>query len=171
MLGLPIHGFKRRDWASHAMVYFFSWLAFSIILLNAPFSDHTAPEVGSFVAGTFNSNATVTVPPAGSLACYPGTPGTTLHIPTSANNTLYIIFRATDNVGVRNITVNWRNANVTYRSVAGQANVCKGSAVPTFFQDTYSFNAAYGSGPFLLSVAATDISGLTATSSIMVASP
>jgi hypothetical protein len=171
MLGLPIHGFKRRDWASHAMVYFFSWLAFSIILLNAPFSDHTAPVVGSFVAGTFSSNTTVTTPPAGSMGCFAGSPGSTIHIPSSGNNTVYVIFRATDNVGIRNVTARIPSGNLTTTSVAGRPNVCKGSTVSTLFVDTYAVSVGVGTLSFVLWVTATDLNGLTATESVSVASP
>jgi len=170
MLGLPIHGFKRRDWASHAMVYFFSWLAFSILLLNVPFSDHTAPVVGSFEVGTFSSNLTTTVPPAGSMACHPGTPGTAVLIPPTGNNTVYVIFRATDNVAMRNVSAKLGSMNLTLTPVAGEANVCIGSTSPTFYADTYAVSFAFATGSLILSVTATDTSGLTATSSITIRS-
>ena len=171
MVGLPIHGFKRRDWASHAMVYFFSWLAFSIILLNAPFSDHTAPEIGSFQVGTFTPRANMTAPSAGSMACFTGTQGTTIRIPVSTNTTVYFTFRATDNVGVSNVTAKKDGANLSLTSVAGLAYVCSGSTQTTFYADTYAVSFGYGPGPFQVSITARDTGGRGATAAISIASP
>ena len=42
-LGIAVKGFKRRDWTGHGITYFFSWLAFWILLLNPPFGDFTTP--------------------------------------------------------------------------------------------------------------------------------
>ena len=38
--------FERRDWLGHGSTFFFSWLAFWILLLNAPFVDLTNPVIG-----------------------------------------------------------------------------------------------------------------------------
>lgn len=38
--------FERRDWIGHGSTFFFSWLAFWILLLNAPFVDLTSPVIG-----------------------------------------------------------------------------------------------------------------------------
>jgi len=37
--------FERRDWLGHGSTFFFSWLAFWILLLNAPFVDLTNPVI------------------------------------------------------------------------------------------------------------------------------
>src|SRR5207244_5027518 len=34
LIGIKTESFKRRDWIGHGITYFFSWLAFWIILLN-----------------------------------------------------------------------------------------------------------------------------------------
>src|SRR5256885_6411719 len=47
LLGFKTESFKRRDWIGHGITYFFSWLAFWIILLNPPFSDHVPPTIQS----------------------------------------------------------------------------------------------------------------------------
>jgi len=38
--------FERRDWLGHGSTFLFSWLAFWILLLNAPFVDLTNPVIG-----------------------------------------------------------------------------------------------------------------------------
>src|SRR5256885_16393076 len=45
MIGISIDAFKRRDWTGHGITYFFSWLAFWILLLNSPFGDFTNPTI------------------------------------------------------------------------------------------------------------------------------
>ncbi len=170
MLGLPIHGFKRRDWLSHASIYFFSWLAFSILLLNAPFGDHTAPVVGSFEAGSFNANSTLTIPAAGTLYCIPASPGQEITVPaaTQSNKSLYLIFRATDNVGVQSVTATVNNINVTFVSLAGGANLCKGTNLPAIPADTYGLDIPIsGTTRFRVSITAKDTSGLSTTSEVI----
>jgi hypothetical protein len=45
--------FERRDWLGHGSTFFFSWLAFWILLLNAPFVDLTNPAISvTAFAGT-----------------------------------------------------------------------------------------------------------------------
>jgi len=167
MLGLPIHGFKRRDWASHAMVYFFSWLAFSILLLNAPFGDHTTPVVGSFEVGSSN----ITTPGARSIYCFSATPGTPARVPATGNATVYVIFRATDNVGIRDVMAQVDNVNATPTLVADQPSVCVNSATPTFLPNTYSLTFPNPNTGFVVSVSVTavDTSGQTAKASIQIA--
>ncbi len=169
MLGLPIHGFKRRDWASHAMVYFFSWLAFSILLLNAPFSDHTYPVVGSFQAGTFTPSGSATLPPAGSVACYaPGSDGA-IHLPASSNSTVLVLFRATDNVGISRV-----NATVpgvpaaTLVAVGGVADYCSSAAGANFPPDTFAVRVPLQASQWTVQVTAVDTSGLRTAGSVQV---
>ena len=166
MLGLPIHGFKRRDWASHAMVYFFSFLAFSIILLNAPFGDHTYPEIGSFQAGTFDPGGSLTVPAPGSMYCYAGTPGSTVTVPGSGNQTVYLIFRATDNAAVRDLQVRLANANLTATPVANEPDACVGSSLTVYMPDTYAVAFSNTGSPFHVTITATDSAGLSTTASL-----
>lgn len=169
MIGLPIHGFKRRDWLSHASVYFFSWLAFSILLLNAPFGDHTSPVVGSFEVGSFNAGGNLTIPASGTLWCIPATPGQPVTVPASAqsNKSIYVIFRATDNVAVRSVNATLDGNPVSFTSLAGATSLCKGTsgAMPP---DTYGFAISIAGGPYVVSVKAVDTSDLIATSSITI---
>jgi hypothetical protein len=168
MLGLPIHGFKRRDWMSHASIYFFSWLAFSILLLNAPFGDHTSPVVGSFEVGSFNSAGNLTVPAAGTLWCIPASPAQSVNVPAGTNKSLYVIFRATDNVAVRSVAVTVNSANQTYTSLAGAESLCLGAGLQPFPPDTYGFSISIAKTQYSVSVTAVDTSGLSTTESIVV---
>ncbi len=171
LLGLPIHGFKRKDWASHAMVYFFSWLAFTILLLNPPFGDHTYPVVGSFQVGTFNGSGSNPTPANNSVFCYGGDPGSTVRAPPGGNSTVYVIFRATDDVAVGNVTASYNLGPLSVIPVSGQPNACKGAPNPTYYPDTYvlSFPLGLGgTGPYTVTVTATDTSGLRTVASIEV---
>ena len=170
MLGLPIHGFKRRDWASHAMVYFFSWLAFSILLLNAPFSDHTYPVVSSFQAGTFTPRGSATLPPPASVGCYaPGSDGA-IHLPPFTNSTILILFRATDNVAVRTVNASVSGvAAVRVVPVVGAADFCSTGAGLTFPVDRYAATFLFQGGTnWAIQVTAVDTAGLPTTASVQV---
>ena len=170
VFGLPIHGFKRRDWMSHASVYFFSWLAFSIVLLNAPFGDHTNPVVTSFEVGSFDPSGTLTVPAANSTACT-AVPdgGTGRPVITGGNQTLYVLFRATDNVRVASVTAAVNNANVTPVAVGGQKSACAAFPVRTNLPDTYFITELLGkASSYIVSVTAVDTSHLSTTATITV---
>ncbi len=173
-VGLPIHGFKRRDWISHASVYFFSWLAFSIILLNAPFGDHTAPVVGSFEVGSFNPPANLTLPAENSTTCFPSSAGGTVHVPAASNRSLYIQFRATDNVEVASIqvkiTTTIGTANATYTDVGGQTSACASNPRQSNLVNTYAVTTPTGPSNILVSITAVDGAGLSTTETFTVLS-
>src|SRR5438094_9802065 len=87
LIGIKTESFKRRDWIGHGITYFFSWLAFWIILLNPPFSDHTDPTIQAISISPYHAGYTgdlACLPPAGSVSMGP------------VNDSLYILFRATD---------------------------------------------------------------------------
>lgn len=170
-LGLPIHGFKRRDWISHASVYFFSWLAFSIVLLNAPFGDHTAPVVTSFEAGTFTASGSSTAPVANTTTCVSVADGAVVHVPGLANQSLYALFRATDNVKVASIHVQVNDANVTYTDVSDQPSACTSRPAHTNPASTYAIAVPLIGSSFLVSVTAVDTSGLATTASVTLQVP
>lgn len=100
LFGIRTTAFKRRDWIGHGMIYFFSWLAFWIILLNPPFGDFTDPTVDSISVSPFRTGL------MSGLSCLPVTTGSVSVPVTLPNNSMYILFRATDNVGVASLTVN-----------------------------------------------------------------
>src|SRR5438128_11154213 len=97
LFGFKTESFKRRDWIGHGITYFFSWLAFWIILLNPPFSDHVPPTIQSISVSPYHAGYT------GDLACLPTTIGSATLGP--GNNSLYVLFRASDNVGLSNVSV------------------------------------------------------------------
>ena len=171
-LGLPIHGFKRLDWISHASIYFFSWLAFSIILLNPPFGDHTSPVVGPFEVGSFNAGGNLTVPAANSTVCFAVPPGGTQSLPisSSSNKSLYVLFRATDNVQVASISAKVNGANTTFTDVSGQPSACTSNPAHFNLASTYQIIVPTGPSSYLVVVTAVDTSGLSATESINVLS-
>lgn len=171
MLGLPIHGFKRRDWISHASVYFFSWLAFSIVLLNAPFGDHTAPVVGSFQVGSFTPSSGQTLPAANTVYCVPYSGGN-VQVNAGTNASYYIQFRATDNLGIASINVTvddgTYNGPVTYSDVSNQPSACLAKTPGTNVANTYAITYATAPSNVHVTITAKDTSGLSMTESIMV---
>ena len=168
VIGLPIHGFKRRDWMSHASVYFFSWLAFSIVLLNAPFGDHTLPVVGPFQVGSFNASGNRTVPAANSTTCLGVQPGGSLQLPIATNKTLYVLFRATDNVGVASINVSVNGNPTNYTDVGGQPSACASRPPYDNLANTYAIVYQIQGTSFTIAVTAVDTSGLRVTETITI---
>src|SRR5207244_2160850 len=74
LFGFKTESFKRRDWIGHGITYFFSWLAFWIILLNPPFSDHVPPTIQSISVSPYHGGYTgdlACLPPAGSVSMRP----------------------------------------------------------------------------------------------------
>ncbi len=49
-LKFDISHYARREWLGTGFLMFFTWLAFFMILLNPPFSDHAAPTVDVFTS-------------------------------------------------------------------------------------------------------------------------
>jgi hypothetical protein len=45
LLRVKTAAFKLKDWLGHSVTFFFSFLAFWILVMNPPFSDFTAPEI------------------------------------------------------------------------------------------------------------------------------
>ncbi len=168
-LGLPIHGFKRRDWISHASVYFFSWLAFSIILLNPPFGDHTAPVVGPFDVGSFNSGGNLTTPIANTVSCQVVSGGGSAPIKVGTNQTVYVLFRATDNVQVASIHLEVGGVNASYSDVSGQASACASKPAHANLLSTYAVTFPVSTGSnVVVAVTAVDTAGLSTTATITV---
>ncbi len=169
-LGLPIHGFKRRDWFSQGTIYFFSWLAFWIIILNAPFGDHTAPVVTFMSVAGYNQ---VGGPPVGTggLICVPASNGGTVHV-GSGNSSVYVLFRATDNVGVTRIRVQVSSSgvttNATYTSVGGLVDTCAGSNGATFPQSTFAVSIPITTNNFSVTVTDWDAAGLSGTATLTI---
>lgn len=174
MLGLPIHGFKRRDWISHASVYFFSWLAVSIVLLNAPFGDHTSPVVSSFEIGSFNPGG-VTVPPANKTYCTAVPIGGMAHLTPNVggqiNQTLVVLFRATDNVAVASLKATVQRTSVNVTDVGNLPSACTSNPAHTNPANTFYLTYPLNQSSYDIQVTAVDTSGLSTTQSITVQPP
>lgn len=50
LLKFDISHYARREWLGTGFLLFFTWLAFFMILLNPPFSDHSAPTVDVYTS-------------------------------------------------------------------------------------------------------------------------
>jgi len=158
LLGFKTESFKRRDWIGHGVTYFFSWLAFWIILLNPPFSDHTPPTIQGISLSPYHSGY------AGDLSCLSAGVGSVSM--GAINNSLYILFRASDNVGLRNVEVQAAPQGstpfvVAPTLVAGQNNQCAGHRQETYAGGTYNATLPYATR-YDITIVATDTSGLSA---------
>src|SRR5256886_12014776 len=100
MIGISIDAFKRRDWSGHGITYFFSWLAFWILLLNPPFGDFTTPTIQAISVSPYHTGYT------GGLSCLPLVGGAVVVPQNPPNDSAYVLFRATDNGGIASLQVN-----------------------------------------------------------------
>lgn len=168
-LGLPTDKFKARDWMGHASIYFFSWLAFFIIILNPPFGDHTPPTIQFVAAGTY-ATSTNGDPPVGNLYCVPLSAGATVAATSqSGNNTLYVLFRATDNVGISQVNVTVTPGTGSVQLVEGLESACSSSPAGTVYQPgTYAVKIPITTGSFTIQVTARDSANPPATASATV---
>src|SRR2546426_9598281 len=166
LIGINTDGFKRRDWVGHGITYFFSWLAFWILLLNPPFSDHTVPTIQVTSVSSFAPPA----PPA-NLTCATtdvvGDPTRGLSI--GSNSSIFILFRATDNVGLSVPSIDVLPGNppppsfqVTPMPVSGSSQ-CFGHGQEKYLGGTYSaVFLVSGSSSYAVSITATDSAGNSA---------
>ena len=158
LLGFKTESFKRRDWIGHGITYFFSWLAFWIILLNPPFSDHTPPTIQSVSVAPYHAGYT------GDLVCLPATIGSVSL--GAGNDSLYVLFRASDNVGLRSVEVRASPQGsmafvATPTLVAGQNSQCAGHRQERYLGGTFNATLPYATG-YDITIVATDTSGLSA---------
>jgi hypothetical protein len=167
-LRLPVATFKRRDWFGHASIYFFCWLAFFILLLNPPFGDHTPPTIQFVAVGSYPST-NLSDPAAHSIPCTLVT-GASVSVPT--NNTFYVIFRATDNVAVSNVTVQVTQQTTTTPTpdlIQGRLSVCSDSPVGTEnLPGTYAVKVPVSGSQITVTVSTRDGAGLTTTAAISI---
>lgn len=100
--------FERRDWFGHGATFFFSWLAFWILLLNAPFVDLTSPVI----AVTAWAGGASTIPMAS---------GVTNDVVRNATATATVFFNVTilENVGVDDATITIRGNTSALDHVEG----------------------------------------------------
>lgn len=162
LTGINIEPFKRKDWFSHGATYFFSWLAFWILLLNPPFGDFTNPTIQAISVSPYRDGYT------DPLACVGLTDGRAMISMIAPNNSFYILFRATDNVGLAELDVEVApvgpptSFSVTPSLQAGNPNQCVGHAGP-YPGGTYNatIRGPLGSS-YLVTISARDAKGLEA---------
>jgi hypothetical protein len=123
--------FERRDWLGHGSTFFFSWFAFWILLLNAPFVDLTNPVIG---VTAFAGVTTIAMPPE------------TLNTLRLAPSSTSVLFNVTiqENVGIDNATI----------TVAGIP-----SALTHLGGPRYEFRYMNPITPFRVDVYALDVNG------------
>jgi hypothetical protein len=159
LIGIDIKPFKRKDWLGHGVTYFFSWLAFWILFLNPPFGDFTDPTIlpewiaaGSFPSGT---------PAPLEIPCFSLT-GSSISVGT--NDTILLVFRATDNVGLSSLTVELgTGASKTFLTptlVAGLPSECVGQA--TYPGGTYRATFSSSGSTYRVTITAVDRGGRSA---------
>jgi hypothetical protein len=163
MLGITVSGFKRRDWATHGVTYFFSWLAFWILLLNPPFGDFTPPtiqavSVSPYYAGYLQNTSH-------SLSCLPLVSGSVSVPFAGLNNSFYVLFRATDNVGLRSLSVSavpqggGQNLTLTPNLLTGNSR-CAGHRSEAYPAGTYNVSFVPAASAYQITIVAVDMSGL-----------
>lgn len=157
--GVRSDKFQRRDWFGHGATYFFSWLAFWILLLNAPFSDFTSPTVHGILVGTY-AGAPDTTPGAGTVACVAAT-GSTVSLPFDSNMTILVIFRATDNVQVNGIVARAFGNPIAVDPVSGQSHACSSHVNQTYPNDTHALRIPISGNTVPIEIVATDPRGHT----------
>jgi len=138
LFGIRINAFKRRDWFGHGMIYFFSWLAFWIIMLNPPIGDFADPTINAISVSPYHPGL------AGGLACVPPSAGSVSFSTLGPlNSSFYILFRASDNVGIATLRVHVTplastapayDANAT---LATGNNPCQGHETESLLGGTY----------------------------------
>ena len=167
LIGIKTESFKRRDWIGHGITYFFSWLAFWIILLNPPFSDHTDPTIQAISISPYHPGY------PGDLACLPTTIGSATLGP--GNNSLYVLFRASDNVGLSNVSVQVAPQGqmpylVKPTPVTGP-NQCVGHRLESYLGGTYNATFPVTASAYDITIVAVDTSGRQAAIGFQILTP
>ena len=153
LFGIKTDSFKRRDWAGHGITYFFSWLAFWIILLNPPFGDFTLPTVQGVSASPYTAGY------IGDLPCVPPTSGTAA-LSMGTNNSIYVLFRATDNVGLVSLRVHVTPAAApafdTVPTPLTGTSQCAGHPTEAYLAGTYNVTFPYSASSYTVEITAAD---------------
>jgi len=161
LIGIKTDAFKRRDWIGHGFTYFFSWLAFWIILLNPPFSDHTDPTIQGISVSPYTPGYLDNI--THSLEC--AAPGS-LPLSMNGNTSIYILFRASDNVGLRSLVVqvapNPGTPFVVTPTPVPGLNRCAGHRTESYLGGTYNATFPVAASAYAITILAVDTSGLSA---------
>ena len=166
MIGISIDAFKRRDWTGHGITYFFSWLAFWILLLNPPFGDFTNPTIQAVSVSPFYPGYT------GDLSCLPLVAGAVTIKLNPPNTSAYILFRASDNVGLASVQVqvvpSGPAAFVLNATPQTGLNKCSGHTSEPYLGGTYNVSFVINASSYAVTIIARDRSGREATESFQI---
>jgi hypothetical protein len=166
MIGISIAAFKRRDWIGHGITYFFSWLAFWILLLNPPFGDFTNPTIQSVSVSPFHPGYT------GTLSCQPLVSGAVTIKLNPPNTSAYVLFRASDNVGLASVQVevtpNSQPAFVLNATPQIGSSRCANHTTETYPGGTYNVSFVFNASSYIVTIVARDRSGRIATDSFQI---
>ena len=168
LIGINITPFKRRDWIGHGITYFFSWLAFWILLLNPPFSDVTNPTIQAVSVSPYHSTY------RGGLSCLPLVGGSVTVPFVGLNNSAFLLFRATDNVGLSSVRVQVAPTGqpaffLNATSLAGRVPLtdnlpgCSGHRSEPFQGGTYNATFVFSASSYAVTIIARDTSGRETT--------
>src|SRR6267378_1869833 len=161
VIGIRTEKFKRRDWTSHGITYFFSWLAFWIILLNPPFGDFVDPTIQAISVSPYRAGYN------GSLACIAPVGGA-VNLPLGPLNTsVYVLFRASDNVRLASVSVDVApstggNFTLVPHTVTG-FNQCAGHRSELYLGGTYNVTFVSSASSYAVTITAVDTSGRQAS--------
>jgi hypothetical protein len=158
LIGINITPFKRRDWIGHGITYFFSWLAFWILLLNPPFGDFTNPTIQSISVSPYHPGY------AGDLACLPIVSGSVkITIGSGLNDSAYILFRASDNVALASVRVDVAPTGQSPFSLTPTRqtgfNQCAGHRSESYPGGTYNATFVFSASSYSVTIVARDTSG------------
>ena len=168
MIGISVDAFKRRDWTGHGITYFFSWLAFWILLLNPPFGDFTNPTIQAVSVSPFHPGYT------GTLSCLPLVAGAlTINLNAPKPNTsAYVLFRASDNVGLASVQVevtpNGQAAFVLNATPQTGFSQCQNHTTEKYPGGTYNASFVVSVSSYVVTIIARDRSGREATDSFQI---
>jgi len=155
LIGIDIGPFKRRDWIGHGVTYFFSWLAFWILLLNPPIGDFTVPTIQGISVSPWPGFM-------GELACVePVAGGVDLRLIQTGNTSIFILFRASDNVGVASLIVTVSPGGgspftPTPTAISGLPDQCKGHRGSVYPGGTFNVTFPQQASSYTVTIVAAD---------------
>ncbi len=174
LFGIETDAFKRKDWAGHGITYFFSWLAFWIILLNPPFGDFTDPTIQAISVSPYHTGYTL------GLACITPRAGSVTNFAMGPlNNSFYVLFRATDNAGLPTVRVNVTpNSQTGYDAVVTplpdpsrpetRHSECIGHQPEVYPAGSFNVTIPDTASSFSVLITATDRTGRQATATLFI---
>jgi len=157
LIGIDIGPFKRRDWIGHGVTYFFSWLAFWILLLNPPIGDFTVPTIQGISVSPYTPGY------VGDLACIePASGRVDLNLVMLGNTSIFVLFRASDNVGLASllVTVSPGGGGSPFSppatAISGLPDQCKGHRGSVYPGGTFNVTFPQQASSYTVTIVAAD---------------